>query len=322
MEKKTKGNKKPISKNKLEEGFKSAGYSVKQYYIDNIKNSVPFIQVQNDINRIQFLCKIPSYVYLYSEEGIYILEDENVSPDSFDAMKLWNECSVKNICIHIFQKIIVEGTVYSCFDERPEIDQISILERCANEMSVVHEDLNDKNISNGLSHVEFENINSFDVLMDGGSFNKTKPILVEDALPSILVKFNGYCMGQAFPTIEFSKFFEEKDISRNIEWLTNDTKEIHHFQNNYIFKTFDDSINILEKFKQDIIKSKQNYEESIQTSKSSFLIIKDILSKPNLPISYMKDAYSNLGLLLFEGIERRDKILLLLESIKNSFHEI
>lgn len=325
---KTKEYRRQLKQSKIIEGFESAGYKISQWYIDPIKNSCVFIIVRNITNNIEFVCLIPHNFHLPCTDGIYIYEDDLNTPDVDDAISMWNECNLEKMLIKIHDKVIIrlsktDYTVYTCKDERPDEDELDTLARYANEMTVLNDEM-DK-ISEASSEGHIHDKNPFDVLLDGGSFEKVQSNRVEDVQPCVLVEYNGYTLGQAVPVIDFMDFFNRKDVNENINVIAQCTKIIYEFQTGYIKKLFEEALQNLESFTESIKTSYEEYSKNLEDSQKDFNTIQAILEK-NASTVKVNDiatkANNTLRVLLDEQIEKRDKMIGLLETVRKVFGEL
>lgn len=329
---KTKELRRQLKQEKVREGFESMGYKVTQWFIDPSKNTCLFILVRNDVNNIEFVCLIPSNFHLPCNDGLYVYADEVNTPDVDDAISMWNECHLDKLFIRIHDKVVIrmskhDHTVYTCMTERPSEDEIDTLARYANEMTVLVDEM--EKISEASSEEKGSYIvpekNPFDVLLDGGSFEKAKPVKVEDVQPCVLVEYNGYTLGQALPVMEFIEFFNRKDSHENINIIAHDTKTIYDFQTSYIKKLFTEALANMDSFKETVKSSYDDYLKNLDEASRSFNTIQAILEK-NSGTSRVNDiasrANATLRILLDEQIEKRDKMIGLLETIRRVFGEV
>lgn len=312
---------------KVLEGFESAGYSITQWYVDPVKNSCLFILVRNNINNIEFICLIPQNFYLPYNDGIFLYEDDYNTPDVEDSISMWNECDLEKLFIQIHNKVIIRTSkndyvVYTCKEEKPNDDEIDTLARYANEMSVLNDEL-DKISEDDAKYITQKN--PFDVLLDGGSFEKVQSSRIEDVQPCVLVDYNGYTLGQAMPVMDFIEFFNQNEIKENINIIAKRTKTIHDFQTEHIKKSFEEAFSFLTSFKESIQASYNAYIENLKDSQKDFNTIQTILEKNNSSTKIndiASRANKTLRILLDEQIEKRDNMISLLHTIKNVFGEI
>lgn len=327
---KTKELRRQLKKEKVIDGFESAGYTIIDWYIDPMKNSCTFVTVKNNVNNIEFLCTIPQNLHLSCNEGYYVFEEQEHSPDVDDAISMWNECQVDEMFLKIHNKIILkkgkgEYMVYSYSIDRPTEEDIDTLERYANEMSVLNDEmLKVEGGDQGVSII-VNNRNPFDILLDGGEFEKVQTKRIEEIQPCILVDYNGYTMGQGVPVIDFMTFFNRDDMKENINVIAKNVKTIYDFQNSYIEKLFSDAIVHLNKFTESLESSYKKYKEDIESSSKDFSTLQTLLEKNNGGVK-MNDicarAHETLRTLLMHQIEKRDNIIGLLDQVRKTFGEI
>jgi len=319
-----------LKREKVIEGFESSGYEVIEWYIDHAKNCCVFLTVRNLANNIEFLCTIPSNFYLSSSEGVYVFEDMVNTPDVDDAISLWNECGLEKLFLRIQDKVIVRNgrhdyTVYTCRAERPDEGDLDTLERYANEMSVLNDEMLKQEGSEKSTKVVIDKRNPFDILLDGGSFTKVPSKRIEDVQPSILIEYNGYTLGQAIPVVEFLEFFNRDNVGDNINRIAKDVKTIYDFQNDHIKKLFDEAITSLENFTESVKSSYEEYTQSVDTAGKDFDTIQAILEKNTGSIrtnDIANRAHTTLRTLLMEQIEKRDAIIGFLDQIRVTFGEL
>lgn len=323
----------PLKSEKVKEGFESYGYTITQWYVDPIKNSCLFISVRNNINNIEFICLIPSIYHLPYNNGIYVYEDAVHTPDVDDAISMWNECALDRLFIKIFNKVIIRMSktdyrVYTCKDERPDEGELDTLTRYANEMSVLNEEITKIEEASGetITFIAPER-NPFDVLLDGGTVDKVESKRVEDVQPCILTEYIGYTLGQAIPVMGFVDFFNEKknDVQNNINIIAQYTKTIYQFQSDYIKSLYEEAISNLKSFTNSVESSYSEYRTNLDDSSKDFNTLQTILEK-NSSTMRVNDitvrANNTLRTLLDEQIEKRDKMIGLLDTIRRVFGEI
>ena len=253
------------------------------------------------------------------------------TPDVDDAISMWNECNLEKLLIKIHDKVIIrlsktDYSVYTCKDERPDEDELDTLARYANEMTVLNDEMDKISEASSEGRPSYiQDKNPFDILLDGGSFEKVQSNRVEDIQPCVLVEYNGYTLGQAVPVIEFMDFFNRKDVNENINIIAQNTKTIYEFQTEYIKKLFEEALENLESFTESIKTSYEEYSKNLEESQKDFNTIQAILEK-NASTVKVNDiatkANNTLRILLDEQIEKRDKMIGLLETVRKVFGEL
>jgi len=316
--------KRQIKREKIVDAITKANYSVQNWFIDLSTNSCPYFIVRNDINNLDMVCYIPSNILLVSDAGDYITKIDP-TPDFTAAISLWNECPLEEFAIFVNNGLIIKrsGKIFESYlitTEKPiksDIELISYTQVNALNEEVV-EIVDDKSAI----EIVTDEVNPFDILMDGGDIKVESTKRVEDCQPSILINYKGFTYGQTMPLInavDFTNSIKGFEIT-----LAKKTNQILTFQSVKMQSSADEALQLLKKFEESLQKSCNDWKEEWTVKSEMLNRIQSILEK-----SYSKNtsdtstrASAALKETLEKLIERRDNLIGLLIHVKSVFNQV
>jgi len=326
---KTKDKRRQIKKEKIVEALSKAHYSVKDWYIDISNNTSTFFHVRNDINNLDMVCFIPSNIMLLVDTGSYLNKIEP-TPDFMAAQSLWNECQLSSFAIFVHDGLIVKrpGSLweyYSIAKDRPRTGDLEIIQQLSSEIEVLNEDVVEI-VDTDKSAIEIitDEINPFDVLIDGGDVKIEESKRIEECQPTILLNYKGFTYGQTFPVVNIVDFMN--NIKGYEVKLSGDTKQLLEYGNGKIKKAGEEAAQILEKFLESLKTSLKEWDDEwtysvellhriqsiLETSYKKGYNINDVSTKAN---TALKETTEKL-------LQKRDNLISLLFHIKEIFGEI
>lgn len=318
-----KDQKRQIKKEKIIETFKSANYSIINWYI-NTSNIVLACLVRNDINNIDFICYIPSNILMTVENGIYCTKMS--SPDFDQSIQMWNEIKLESIAVQVFRGIIFkkdkEWECYSTSSEKKSTETDSI------DTNYIGLDESNAKVVKPETSVQIEIVgvkeNPFDVILDGGDYKANgMNSRVEDSQPSVLINYKGFTYGQAVSLVNIMTFTNSiKGFELKLaEW----NKEILTFQFAKIKQNGTEAVQLITKFKESLEKSLKEWNDEWETSTELLSRVQNVLE-----LSYEKknvnDMSTKANTALRETTEKilskRDSLLGLLTTCLQLFHQV
>lgn len=320
-----KGTKRQIKREKIVDALTQANYSVQNWIIDLQTNSCPYFVIRNNINNLDLLCSVPSNILLVADSGSYITKIEP-TPDYALAISIWNECPVESFAIFVNGGVIIKKAAKE-FDsfiltkEKPIKSDVELI--AYSEAHSYNDDVVEV-VDNQESFAEIitDEINPFDILLDGGDVKIESAKRVEDCQPSFLINYKGFTYGQALPIINIIEFMNQKKGYEVI--LSKKTNELLTWQALKMQTSAEEALQLLKKFEEALQKSCEDWKTEWATKSEMLNRIQSILEKSHS--KQINDTSTRAGIALKETIEelisRRDNLLGLLIHVKSIFNQI
>lgn len=329
---KTKDKRRQIKREKIVDALSKANYSVQDWFIDLSTNSCLFFHVRNDINNLDMICYIPQNILLVADTGSYLTKIDP-TPDFESAQSVWNECPLETLSIFIHDGLIVKrpGSIWEYYNitkERPRTNDLEMIHQLSSEMTALNEDIVEIVENSGSEKTAIEivtdEINPFDILIDGGDVKVEESRRVEECQPTVLINYKGFTYGQAIPFINIIDFMNS--IKGFEVTLSNKSKQILEYQNAKIKRNGEEAVEILEKFLESLKGSLKEWDDEWASSSELLNRIQSILETSYKKGYNMNDVPTRANQALKETqeklIEKRDNLLGFLVHVKGLFGEV
>lgn len=320
--------KRQIKREKIIDALSKAHYSVQDWLIDLSTNSCSFFIVRNDMNNLDMLCYIPSNILMVADNGSYITQIDP-TPDFDSAISVWNECSLSTFAIFIQNGLIIKKTgslwdSYSLTKDKPRTSDLELINHLSTEMTALNEDIVEIVEEKPAIEIVTDDINPFDVLLDGGDIHIEESKRVEDCQPTILINYKGFSYGQAVPVVNII------DLMNSLKGfevtLSKNSKILLEYQAQKIKTNGKEALDILKKFTESLEHSLNVWQDKWESSSGLLNRIQSILEKAYSGKQHMNDIPTRTNTALKETqeqiIEHRDNLLGLLINVKEVFSEI
>lgn len=318
--------KRQIKREKIVSTLEEAKYSVKEWYVVPSSGAVHSFLVRNDLNNIEFLCFIPDNILMTVDTTNIVYCFPTSSPDFEMSQTLWNEISLENIAVKVFNGILFKQdttwTHYSLSTDKKavhssipeEIHAVGGLDETA--ATIV--------TSNPAVKIVDEK-NPFDLILDGVDYQADPSFntRVEDCQPSILVNYKGFTYGQAVPCVSVMILMNElKGFEIKLaKW----NKEILTYQAAKLKTSSTEALTVLKRFLETLEKSVKDWETQWDTSADLLIRIQSIMEKTKETKS-INDIQTKAGHALHETteqiIQRRDNLVSLLNTCHTLFSQV
>jgi hypothetical protein len=320
--------KRQIKREKIVDALSRAHYSIQDWFIDLSTNSCLFFLVRNEINNLDMLCYVPANILMVADTGSYV-EKIDPTPDFESSISVWNECTSQTFAIFIQNGLIIKrsGSIwdsYSVTKDKPRSGDIEMIHQISSEMTALNEDVVEIVDEKSAIEIVTDDINPFDVLIDGGDIKIEESKRCEDCQPTILINYKGFTYGQ---TIPFVNIIDLMNSLKGYEvTLAKNSKDILEYQSQKIKANGKEALEILKKFTESLESSLKEWDDEWTSSSELLNRIQTILEKAYSGKHPMNDIPSRANLALKETqeklIERRDNLLGLLIHTKEVFSEV
>lgn len=328
---KTKDKRRQIKREKIVEALSKANYSILEWYIDLSTNSCMFFHVRNDVNNLDMVCYIPQNILLVADTGSYLTKIDP-TPDFQSVQSVWNECPQETLSVFIHDGVILKrpGSIWNYYNiskERPRVGDLEMIHQLSSEMTALNEDIVEiVDGSNDRSAIEIvaDEINPFDILIDGGDVKVEESKRVEECQPTVLINYKGFTYGQALPFVNIIDFMNS--IKGYEVTLSNNSKQILEYQNAKIKRNGEEAIEILAKFLESMKVSMKEWDDEWASSSELLNRIQSILETSYKKGHNVNDVSVRANQALKETqeklIEKRDNLLGFLAHVKELFGEV
>ena len=269
----------------------------------------------------------PSNILLIADTGSYVTKIDP-TPDFMASKSVWNECTSETLAVFIQDGLVIKrpGSIwefYSVTKDKPRSGDLEMIHQLSNEMTALNEDIVEIVEDKTAIEIVTDEINPFDVLIDGGDVKIEESRRVEDCQPTVLINYKGFTFGQAVPFVNIIEFMNS--IKGFEVKLSKTSKTIIEYQNAKIKTNGKDAVDVLEKFLESLKTSLKEWDEEWESSSQLLNRIQSILEKSYTKNTGMNDISQRANGALKETqeslLERRDNLLSLLLHVKELYSE-
>lgn len=328
---KTKDKRRQIKREKIVDALSKGHYSVQDWFIDLSTNGCLFFHVRNDINNLDMICYIPNNILLVADTGSYLTKIDP-TPDFQAAQSIWNECPLDTLAVFIHDGLIIKkpGSLWEYYNitkDRPRTSDLEMIHQLSSEMTALNEDIVEIVENSGEKaaiEIVTDEINPFDILIDGGDVKIEESRRVEECQPTVLINYKGFTYGQAIPFVNIIDFMNS--IKGYEVTLSNNSKQILDYQSTKIKKNGGEAVEILEKFLESLKGSLKEWDDEWASSSELLNRIQSILETSYKKGYNMNDVPTRANQALKETQEKlltkRDNLLGFLIHVKELFGEV